>query len=356
MEIVFLDKEKYYEWDKFCLESKDAWFWHTSSWLEYVINLRPYLNPRSKSFIVLLDKKIVAICPIIIEEKEEVKEFSFDGGCCQIPAFGNLSRKLKENVEKKIFEEIDKIAKKEGVKRVSLKYSPLANYFISSKIPLSNSLLKFGYLDISWNTQIIDLSKSLEELRRDVRHGHDAAIDSASKEFEVEIFDKDNITKKDFDDYCEMHHKAAGRITRPQVTFDMMYDWIKNGNGFLIGAKKDKKFVGFSLFICYKKGVYYGSAANDPEVKGSIGHLILWEGIKYAKEKGFSYFDMGYQEYPSLNKIPSEKELEIAKFKRGFGGFSKTLFAGEKYYDKEYFLDSYHNKVNKYAETIEENG
>lgn len=357
MLVNFLKKENYLEWDKFCLECEEAWFWHTSKWLEYTLNLRPHLNPKSKSFFITIDTKIVAICPLIIEEKQGIKEFSYDGSYCQIPVFANLSKKLRDKVEKRVFEEIDKLAEQEGISKVSFKCSPLADYFIKAKKPSANPLLKHNYLDNTWNTQIIEFNKSLEEIRKEVRHGHDAAIDSASKVLEAVVFHKDNTEKEDFNLYCELHHKAAGRITRPQITFDVMFDWIKEGQGFLVGAKKQGKFIGFAYFNLYKNKVYYNSAANDPEIEGiSIGHFVLWKAIEYMKKINVEFFDIGYQDYgPTLHKVPTEKDIQISLFKRGFGGFTVPLFSGEKYYQKEYLQNNLKIKTERYLETQKNN-
>lgn len=65
--IVPLTPDRYREWDRFCLESPDAWFWHTSQWLEYTLHYRPDLQPRSESFLCLAEDSPVAVCPLIIE-------------------------------------------------------------------------------------------------------------------------------------------------------------------------------------------------------------------------------------------------------------------------------------------------
>ncbi|GAH79459.1 unnamed protein product, partial [marine sediment metagenome] len=63
-----------------------------------------------------------------------------------------------------------------------------------------------------------------------------------------------------------MHHKTSGRITRPIITFDMMYKWIIDGYGILCGLKYKGKYIGFALVTVYKKAAYYGSASDDPDI------------------------------------------------------------------------------------------
>ena len=65
LSIVPLTPDRYAEWDEFCRASPDAWFWHTSQWLEYTLHYRPDLQPRCESFFCLHQGAVVAICPLI---------------------------------------------------------------------------------------------------------------------------------------------------------------------------------------------------------------------------------------------------------------------------------------------------
>ena len=115
-----------------------------------------------------------------------------------------------------------------------------------------------------------------------------------------------------------------------------------------------ERFVGFSYFIKYKNNVYYGSACNDPEFeKISIGHLIQWNAIKWMKEKGVIYYEIGFQKFfNELTEPSTDKEINISFYKKSFGGFTIPVFRGEKYYDKEYFLGIYKERIEKCANRI----
>lgn len=352
MEIKKLTPKDYEKWDNFCLESDDAWFWHTTKWLEYNLNYKPEINPKSKSFIVMNNQKMVAICPLILETHDNIKEFSYGDSYSPIPALANdLTKKQKNKLKKLIFREIDRLAQENDVKRIRLRFSVLNKSFIETKEQKFNYLMKFGYIDNSANTRVIDLTKSIEDIKLDIRHGHDSDIDRASKFLKTEIFNKSNITKKVFEEYVQMHRKAAGRVTRPKSTFDMMHNWIKEGKGFLFGARKDNKFAGFSYFFVFKNNVYYGSSCNEPNETLPVAHLIQWAAIKWMIEKKYRFYELGLQVYlNNLTDFYSKKEVNIGRFKRGFGGFTVPLFIGEKYYDKEYFLEVNKERIKRYAE------
>jgi len=356
MEITALTPKFYKQWDDFCLQSDEVWFWHTSCWLRYILNYKPDLKPESKSFMIIKDKKIAAICPLVLENHQGVKEFSFGDDYCPAPALANfLTPREKQKITKLVFEQIDELAKENGIKRARFRISVLGKGATETENQKFNFLMKFGYLDNSLNTQVLDLRKPLEELRLQVRHGHDSDIDRAAKTLKTEIFDQKNITEKIFKEYVDLHQQAAGRKTRPQATFDLMLEYIKNGNGFLVGAKKDKSFVGFSFFSMYKNNVYYGSSANDRELEKTlpISHLIQWAAIEWMNKKEIQFYEFGWQRYaPTLSNFPNAKEINISKFQRGFGGFTLPIFRGEKYYDKDYFLKTYQERIKKYGDLI----
>ena len=118
MEIILLDKTNEDLWNDFCLGSDNAWFWHTADWMNYVINYKPEYKPRQLSFFVKEDNKFVAICPLMLEEHNGIKEFSFSGFGITAPALLNgLSYKLRKKTQDFIFEYIDCQAKSVGVKK-----------------------------------------------------------------------------------------------------------------------------------------------------------------------------------------------------------------------------------------------
>ena len=52
----------------------------------------------------------------------------------------------------------------------------------------------------------------------------------------------------------------------------------------------------------------------------------MWEAIKYSKESGCQYFETGQTLYPyEITEQISEKEINISKFKNGFGGEQKSF-------------------------------
>ncbi len=352
MEIVQLTTYKYQEWDNFCLASDDAWLWHTTKWLEYEINVNPKLQVESKSFLVYDNNKIVAICPLLLHRLPSHNEFSYGYEPGQTPAFENgLSNKERKRIMKFVFDHIDELAIENKVVKTTLVFPILNNSYISAERQQYNYLMQYNYLDTSINTNIIDLSISLDRLKKQLRHGHSSDIDRAKKSVEVSIYNHENINREVFDDFISVHYGVSERRDRPSITIEILYDFILENKAFLAMAKDGDNVLGFSYFYNFKNNVYYGaSCKKNNSSKLPFSHYIQWKAIEWMKNNDFHYYELGWQEFGNtLSHFPSDKEVNISKFKRGFGGFFVPLFSGEKYYDKNFFLKEYQERINKYA-------
>lgn len=75
--------------------------------------------------------------------------------------------------------------------------------------------------------------------------------------------------------------------------------------------------------------------------------LIIWEAIKYAKEKGIKEFDMGGY---YTGKVKDEQKERVNIFKQSFGGKLTTHYIYQKDYSKFYKLArrAYQLKQNLY--------
>lgn len=355
MEIVALTKDKYKEWDNFCLNSDDAWFFHTTKWLEFILNYKPELKTENLGFMLYRQGEPIAVAPLTLETNKSCNqktfEFSFGGGKIPSPALANdLTKKERESAHMLIFDHIDKLALEKNVKRANFREDPLC---LSSLRGFHfNNLMKFGYIDVSLNTQLIDFGKTEQELWKDLRRNHHRNIKEAGdKKFKIFIYTSENITKDIFDLYKEMHHKASGRKTRSDKTFELMFEWVKNNFAFLVFVEFEGLKIGSEHYILYKNNVYGASAANDPNYEFMpIRHFLEWEAILWMKKKGISFYEIGLQQYGVLPyDFPDSKQLNISHFKKGFGGFTVPLFMGEKYYNEEYFLEICKSRINKFA-------
>jgi len=361
--ITFLDSNNREAWDDFCLKSNEAWFWHTTKWLDYTLEYRPELTPVSHSFFVSAAGEIAAICPLVLETSREpggeVRQFSYGSDAVPAPAFADgLSANTKKAARKALFRQIDELAIANRIHRVSFRAAPPAPFFWQSNQPLSNPLLREGFCDISLLTQVVDLAKPEDQLFRELRNDHRRDIKRAGKIMSASIFDRSNITTDQFERYRLLHLKAAGRTTRPLSTFEMMHRWIQDGFAVLSCATLDGKDVGFTLTSVYKDGAYYSSGCNDPQFNDlPIGHLLHWRTMTWLKAHDIRYYETGLQQYASQpHCLVSRKDWNIAYFKRGFGGSTVPYWRAEKFYDEGFCRRMLEERAASYSRTLASSG
>ncbi len=360
MKIVDLSGKYNKIWDDFVINSKNAWFWHTTDWFSFTCILNHSKKTKDISFFLEEKGEVLAIVPLTLEDCEGSdggdREFSFAGGA--VPAAvvkDDLSAKAKRTVFELITQEIDKRAGIFDVKRASFRAVPISCGFLE-KLSI-NEYLQYGYIDISLNTQIIDLSKDTAALYEDLRKNHKRNIE-AGKEFDVKVFFGENVTRDIFIAYKEMHHKAAGRKTRPDTTFEMMYDWLVKKQAFLFAVIHKDSFIGFEYYSVFKDNVYGFSAANDPDFEHlPVRHILEWQAILWMKQQGYKYYEIGMQHYGILPyDFPDKKNIDISHFKRGFGGFAVPQYIAEKYYSKEYYKKNENERNSKFLEMYDFEG
>jgi hypothetical protein len=356
MEVHKLDPSKETSWDDFCLNSDDAWFWHTTKWLKYCLSYGSDAHEtKDISFYIADQKGILAICPLLMDEKKDKDgnpyfEFSTagSGGYGIMPALGrDVDEDRRERILKMIFAQVDTLAGEYNVVRALFRTSPLCR-----RVDSFNVLLKFGYIDSSINTQVLDLSPTQERLWGSLRKGHKYDARRGAKFYEINTYDKTDPDRSSFENYRLLHHKAAGRVTRPLETFAMMYDWILSGDGMLCGVSKEGQPVGYTYVNYYKNAAYYSSASDDPGfiTDVPISHAIQWAVIQWLVAHGCATYEMGIQQFgPLLFDLPSPKDLSISFFKRGFGGRTVPVYRGIKYYDSDFMKKELSTNLEKFV-------
>jgi hypothetical protein len=357
LEIVRANQLENGRWDDFCRKSEGAWFWHSESWRDYTLAYRPDLESRSLAFAAVAGDEVVGINPLMIEEREgaggRYRELSFGGDSCWAPAIAGV-RASRMAAWRLVLDEVDAIAAAEGAARVSLRLSPLVPGFSDQAIEMLAATTRQGYLDVSLSTQVIDLEQPAEELRRQMSKGHRADITRGLRTMTWEAVDSGNLTPDAFSEYQQMHALAAGRVTRPAVTFEMMRDWIGRGWGALLRACAGTRAVGFTYLLLFGDGAYYASAANDPDfAREPVGHVLQAAAIEWLKGRGFRRYEVGVQQFgPLPHNLASEKDVNISRFKRGFGGTLMPLLVREKFYDPAMAKDVLAARVAAYAAAV----
>lgn len=161
--------------------------------------------------------------------------------------------------------------------------------------PVAKFLLRKGATAQPYFTQIIDLTKSEEQLYSDLRKSYKQLV----KQGKAEMSYLENLKI--------IHFQMHGKSTRSMKTWRIQDLMIAKGQAFVM-----TNGVAGVLIYHNKYSSYYACGAS---LANCNSHSVLWEAILHAKTLGVKTFEMGEQVFSG-----DEKLVNISKFKAGFGG------------------------------------
>ncbi|KKN40730.1 hypothetical protein LCGC14_0730380 [marine sediment metagenome] len=163
---------------------------------------------------------------------------------------------------------------------------------------ISQFLLRHGHTARPYYTQIIDLTRSVEDLHCGLRKSYKSLVNKT---------DVWNIVKvPEYRQMCETI-KGPRRSDRTwEIQHRMKPLCLTDGKA---GA----------MFYCNKPAAYYASAA------GENNHTAIYMAMGLLKNSGYKFLEMGEQIFAGDLKL-----VNISKYKRGFGGQTITRLILEK--------------------------
>jgi len=338
-------------WSNFVTINKSGWR-YLPGWINYQ-KLYSKKNLKTDfSFVVVKSKKTLAICPLFLESYSGIKVFTYSKGYQNGPIISNeISEKQRTKVEKICFKIIDNLVQTLEVSKCMIQLDPLQSHY------KYNALNKYGYFDASIQTCVIDLNLEKNKLWSNIRKSYKAIINNGLDHYDIVVSDRKNPDFEMHECYRKLHHKTAGRVTRPIETFQQQFEDLKRDNAMLIGLRDSGKFIAFSYFLHDNKTAYYGSSSDDPDYNSSIiplEHCIIWSAISYYKKRGFCCLDLGLQQFSQqIFDQPTEKDISISFFKRGFGGNILPFYRGVKYFDRNIMIKELGNHIQQLFNKIE---
>jgi hypothetical protein len=175
-------------------------------------------------------------------------------------------------------------------------------------------------------TGLCDLQGGEAGMRKGLRKSFQSLINWGRKNLEIVVVGADLPDRAMFTRYQDFHRAVAGRTTRPDASWDAMFDWICLGRGELIlGFLPGGELVTGTMVVDGTTTSYYASGVYDRDrFDQPLGHWPLWLAMSRAAERGIRQFDLG--DLP-LTGAASAKEIAIGYFKRGFATTIATSVA-----------------------------
>ena len=162
----------------------------------------------------------------------------------------------------------------------------------------------------------VDLIAGPTAWRKALRKSSRSLINWGRRNLSIHYVNKEAPDRALFDHYRDFHAEVAGRVTRLEQSWNVMYEWIALGGGELILAFLEGKPIAGSMFIDGKETSIYASGVYDrAQFNKPLAHYPVWLGIERAHARGMKILELG--DVP-MRGDKSEKEYHIGYFKRGF--------------------------------------
>ncbi|HPP64681.1 MAG TPA: peptidoglycan bridge formation glycyltransferase FemA/FemB family protein [Candidatus Paceibacterota bacterium] len=183
--------------------------------------------------------------------------------------------------------------------------------------------LKFTHI-YKYNTYLVDLTKEIELIWKDIHKKHRNDIRYAQK-IGVTIEETNNV-KLFYDLSCETYARS-NKIPTPLRLLSAYYNAFgpfKMARIFI--AKYQNKPLAAAFMLCYgDKILYFKGATANQLIRGS-GNLLHWHLIQLFKQEGYKIYDFG-----GVSLVDEDQKLRgIKLFKSRFGGEELFCYGGIK--------------------------
>ena len=163
-------------------------------------------------------------------------------------------------------------------------------------------------------TQILDISKPESELLSAMHEKTRYNIRLAERKGIIITNEELGITNKKFNEFYTLLEKTSAR-QKIKLHSKEYYKKLATFNKIFVAYHEDKP-IAAAMVNFYNDTATYLHGGSDEQYKNLMApHLLHWEIIKYAKAKGFNFYD-----WWGVTSDPNHDWAGISRFKKGFGG------------------------------------
>ena len=179
---------------------------------------------------------------------------------------------------------------------------------------------KAGYLRATetdgWASEIVDLSRSTEELRKGLHQKWRNCLNKAERlEVTCETGSSDFLMDELLDDYkMLLDNKGFGTKLTPEFVRTMQNLLPNSWKMLVFAGRQNGEKLGSILIATYGDTcMYLIGATNNTGRKANANHYLIWNAVCEMKKRGYRSFDLG-------GAHPDNTSRGILHFKRGLGG------------------------------------
>jgi hypothetical protein len=284
---------------------------------EYLRAYAPHISYQDLSMIAQVDDQVVAGLQITSQSASDGSgHIDFYGRPALLRVNRGADEKTRGDAEALLAERFHTV--RESLNLPTINYLEMCPQGALSEFAIS--LLNSSCSGTPVYKQIIDLQRDEDNLRTDIRKRYRNFINWGEKNLTITVHDFQNTSPDIIEEFRQLHIAVAGKETRSSETWHIQYRQIADNLAFLVTGRLDGQLVTAALFLHSPLYCYYGVGASIREMFDKpLSHAIMWRSILEAKRRGCRLYEMGdmVDLYPDGY---SEKEKNIANFKRGFGG------------------------------------
>jgi CelD/BcsL family acetyltransferase involved in cellulose biosynthesis len=134
----------------------------------------------------------------------------------------------------------------------------------------------------------------------------------------VQIAERSDELRAFFELHLRIRKYKYHLLVQPYAFFENIWrNFIEMKNGLLLVSTYKEKIIASVMFLEFEDTIYYKfNASSDEHLFHRPNDLLIWEGIKYAKSKGYDYMDFGLSDYDQEGLI---------RYKRKFATEEKAI-------------------------------
>ncbi len=201
-------------------------------------------------------------------------------------------------------------------------------------------LEKAGYLRATetdgWASEIVDLSRSTEELRKGLQQKWRNCLNKAERlEVTYETGSSDVLMDELLDDYKELlHNKGFGTNLSPELVRTMQNLFPDSRKMLVFAGRQNGEKLGSILIATYGDTcMYMIGATNNTGRKVNANHYLIWNAVCEMRKRGYRWFDL-------WGAHPDNTPPGILHFKRGLSGKPYQLMG-----EVEAYRDGFLNRM-----------
>ncbi len=297
-------------WDRFCLASGGN-LNHLAHFLDYYALS---YNFKDLSFGVFFEGELLAVVPIFLYSGAKARDLNYkipDSSVrnpCPLIMIGRAQIELVDFLSKEMSARIST-----GVVYEFNQWNPsYSNYN-----HMEHLFRKVG----STKNLLVDLSGGEDQLFKGFSKGHQRTISKSTRDGQFTTILDCNSSTIDVENgfwlYKRAHEFAAGRITRPNESFQLMLDYILSGVSVLFIAKKGTRNLSF--LYCDFIGEYsrQWSKANSRDLlRGEFpSHQLEFEAMKYFSKVGVKYYHFSVIDSNSIGTSDKLDSINMYKLR-----------------------------------------